>query len=194
VIALVVRAESRQARDDVEGAKQALEKATELAPQLAVAHLQLGVLYEQAGDVRRALPRYERVVELQPNNVIALNNLAFNIAVHDKAPARAKPYAERALKLVPRDPAVSDTLAWIEYLLGNYAAAARLTATAVKGAPDNADIRLHAAFIYAANQSQASALTELDAALKLNPELAGREDVKELQKTLRPPSSGAGAQ
>ena len=192
-IALVLRGESRQTRDDVAGARQALEEATELAPQLAFAHLQLGILYETANDFTRALMRYERVVELQPNNVIALNNLAYSVAVHEKAPARAKPFAERALKLVPRDPAVSDTLAWIEYLLGNYAAATRLVATAIKGAPDNADIRLHAAFIYAADQSQASALTELDMALKLNPALAGREDVQQLEKKIRPPSPEAGA-
>jgi tetratricopeptide (TPR) repeat protein len=133
------------------------------------------------------------VIELQPNNVSALNNLAYNLAVHDKAPARAKPFAESAIKLVPRDPSISDTLAWIEYLLGNYAAATKLVATAIKGAPDNAEIRLHAAFIYAANQSQASALTELDMALKLNPALAAREDVQQLEKKIRPPSPEAGA-
>jgi uncharacterized protein (TIGR03790 family) len=192
-IALVVQAEGRQARADAAGAQQSFEKATEVAPNLAVAHLQLAILYEQAGDFQRALPRYERVVELQPNNVIALNNLAYNVAVQDKAPARAKPLAERALKLVPRDPAISDTLGWIEYLLGNYAAAARLAATAVKGAPGNADIRLHAAFIYAANQSQASALTELEMALKLNPALGAREDVKELEKKIKPSAPGATA-
>ena len=192
-LALVLRAESRQARDDAAGARQALEQSTELAPELARAHLQLGIIYEQAGDFASAFMRYERVVELQPNNVIALNNLAYHVAVRDKAPARAKPLAERALKLVPRDPAVSDTLAWIEYLLGNYPAATKLVATAIKGAPDNADIRLHAAFIYAAAESQASALTELDMALKLNPELAGREDVQQLEKKIRPPSPEAGA-
>ena len=71
-----------------------------------------------------------------------------------------------------------------EYLLGNHTAAQRLIGVAVKSGADNADVRLHAAFIYAAAQQTESARTELTAALSLNPELAKREDVQQLEQRL----------
>ena len=42
----------------------------------------------------------------------------------------------------------------------------------------------HAAVIYAAVNDQPRAITELDAALKIDPDLATREDVKKLRHEL----------
>ena len=56
-----------------------------------------------------------------------------------------------------------------------------LAAPLVKAAPGNSEIRLHAAFIYAAVNDWTGADRELKAALKLSPELAKRDDVAQLQ-------------
>ena len=121
---------------------------------------------------------------MQPNNALALNNLAYSLAVRDKAPQEAKPLAQRAVAIAPNNPILVDTLAWIEYLLGNHIDAATLITTAVKGAPGAGEVRLHAAFIYAALKDLQNAKTELSAALKIAPDLGKREDVKELQTRL----------
>jgi hypothetical protein len=47
-----------------------------------------------------------------------------------------------------------------------------------------ADMMWHAAVIYAAINDQAKAIAELDAALKIDPDLAKREDVKKLRHQL----------
>jgi Tfp pilus assembly protein PilF len=184
VIALTFLAESRLALGDTAAAQKALEQATEAAPTLSAAQLQLGVLYEQSGARDRAIERYRQVLKSDPKNVIALNNLAYGLAVYLKSPAEGKPLAEKAVALAPNNPTILDTLAWTEYLLGNHVEAARLIRTAARGLPGNAEIRLHAAFIYAAIKQLSAAEAELKAALKLDPNLGKREDVRELQGRL----------
>lgn len=148
------------------------------------AQLQLGLLYEQDGDFTRAAERYRLVLKAQPNSPVALNTLAYGLAVRQKSPEEAKPLAQRAVALAPNDPTVADTLAWIEHLLGNHVEAARLIARAAKGVPRNAEVRLHAAFIYAATTNLSAARAEFDAAIKISPDLANRDDVRQLQARL----------
>lgn len=189
-LALMLSAERREAQGDSAGAKAALEQATALSPTFGDAQLQLALLFERDGEHPRAQERYEAVLAVDPTNLIALNNLAFSVAVHKKAPADAKPFAERAYRLAPSLPTVSDTLAWIEHLLGNQPVALKLIALAVRGAPESADVRLHAAFIYDAAQQPTLAASELKVALTLNPELRTRDDVKELEARLSKSKTG----
>lgn len=187
VARLLVRAEARRIRGDTAGARKALEEASAAAPTLAAPPLQLALFDELAGDYEAATKRYRRVLELQPRNAVALNNLAYNLAVHGKAPQEAKPLAEKAVALTKNNPTIIDTLGWIEYLLGNHATASRLLADAVRRAPINADIRLHAAFALAATRDTAAAAIHLTEALRLDPDLAMRSDVAELRAQLSAP-------
>jgi tetratricopeptide (TPR) repeat protein len=100
-------------------------------------------------ELEAAAGRYAKALALQPNNLEALNNLAYDMAVRQKKPAEALPMARKALMLSKGDPVVMDTVGWIEYLQGNNAEAARLLVQAAKGAPGNAEVRLHAAFALA---------------------------------------------
>jgi len=127
---------------------------------------------------------------LQPENVVALNNLAFALAVRHDAAAEALPLARQAMALAPRVGSVVDTLAWIEHLLGNHEAAASLARQAVQLEPGQAGIRLHAAIIYAALGKSEPAGLELKEALRLDPALEGRDDVRQLREriaALKPP-------
>jgi uncharacterized protein (TIGR03790 family) len=182
---LTLKAETLITRGDRAGARAALEEATQVAPQAAYAHLQLAMLYEVTDQVDQAIDRYRRVVALQPQNAVALNNLAYSLATRRKAAAEALPLAERALATAPQNPALIDTVAWIEHLLGRDEAAARRIAAAVSAAPASADIRLHSAIINAAAGARAVAEKDLQAALKLQPELEGSADVKQLKTRLQ---------
>ena len=59
--------------------------------------------------VARAREAYERALELQPDHVNTLNNLA--MMIRDEDPARAVGLAEQAVDLRPDDPNLRDTLA-----------------------------------------------------------------------------------
>jgi tetratricopeptide (TPR) repeat protein len=78
----------------------------------------LGAARFQAGDVDGALDAYERVLEVEPDSVRALNFIAYTLADEDIDPARALGYAERAVELDPENGFVRDTLGWTYYKLG----------------------------------------------------------------------------
>lgn len=184
VIALLLRSESLAQRSERDGARQALEQAAALAPDSATVHLQLGVFLEQLDDHNGSLAAYRKVIAVQPRNAVALNNLAYGLAVYQKMPAEALPFAQQAVALAPGEPNVTDTLAWIHHLMGNDAEAARLLAAALKLAPASSEIRLHAAVVFAARGAQAVAETELKEALRLNPSLEQSDEVRRLRSRL----------
>ncbi len=115
---LTVKAVTLATMGDSAAARVALEEATRLAPQAAYAQMQLALLYEKDQKFDLAIERYRRVIERQPRNGVALNNLAYSLATRQNAAAEALPLAERAVSTGPQNPAYLDTLAWIEHLLG----------------------------------------------------------------------------
>ena len=185
VVRLVVRAETLIARGDRPGARRALEQAVDLAPNLLRPRELLAGLYTLAGEAALAAEQFRSIVALQPNNPVALNNLAYDVAVREKKPAEALAMARRALALAPRDPTILDTVGWIEFLLGNTAEASKLLVQAAKGAPANPEIRLHSAIALASQGARAAAQAELAEALKLSPALEKQADVQELKARLK---------
>ena len=55
-----------------------------------------------AGEPELAAARYRQVLSLEPDNAVALNNLAYDIAVRQNKPAEALPMARKALSVAPR--------------------------------------------------------------------------------------------
>jgi len=183
-ISAILRAESRLARDDRAGARQALEQATSLDGRLEGAQLWLGQLYEHDGDYDKAIERYRKVLELNRNEISALNNLAYSLAIRRGAVEEALPFAERAYALAPRSAEVADTFGWILHLRGSHARAARLLSDAAKLAPANAEIRLHAAVVYAAIGQIDAAGGALEAAASIDPAVADRSEARQVREAL----------
>lgn len=183
-LALWVRAENHLAQRNPTAARLALEEATRIDPALVGAHMKVAEIYANEENYSAAIARYRTVLELKPDHLVAMNNLAYAIAVHLKNPEEAMSLARRAVVVAKFDGSVLDTLAWIEYLSGDTATASKRVADAVRRKPDNPDIRLHAAIIYAAVGAYRDAKVELAEALRLKPGFAAREDVKELQARL----------
>jgi uncharacterized protein (TIGR03790 family) len=182
---LVVRAEALTAKDDKAGARAALEEATALEPRILAAQMALAQDYEESREYDKAIVRYRLALRVNADDAIALNNLAYLIAVQKDQPADAVGYAERANLLAPGNPAISDTMAWIQHLLGRNDEAAPIMAGAVKAEPANAAFRLHAAVIYAAVGKLDAAAVELKEALRLDPALGTSVEAKDLQSVLR---------
>jgi uncharacterized protein (TIGR03790 family) len=178
---LVARSEVAIANGDRAAGRRLLEEASQLAPKVAGLHLMVADFHTAAGELEAAADRYTKAIALQPNNVAALNNLAYDMAVRQKKLAEALPMARKALMLSKGDPTVLDTVGWIEYLQGNTAEATRLLVQAAKGAPGNAEVRLHTAFALASQGARGAAAAELAEALKLQPSLGERADVQELK-------------
>ena len=116
--------------------------------------------------------------------MIALNNLAYVLATRKSQPAEALPLAQKAFALAKGNPVIADTLGWVHHLLGNQTEASGLLSAAAKALPNNAEIRFHLAAILAATGSLDAARRELAEALRLNPELEKRAEVKALKAKL----------
>jgi tetratricopeptide (TPR) repeat protein len=71
-----------------------------------------------AGDYDGAYSAYERVIERDPQAVVAMNNLAYMLSERLNRPEDALPHAERANELNPDSVEFLDTLGWIRYRLG----------------------------------------------------------------------------
>jgi uncharacterized protein (TIGR03790 family) len=185
-VKLFLRAQSARAQDRPEGEVQALlARAAEAEPRLAAAHLLLASAAESRGDVDEAMARYRAVLAAEPNNILALNNLAWALADRRNAAAEALPLAERAYRLSGQAPVVGDTLGWVRFKLGDAKAAALVLDQAARQEPANIDLLVHAATVHAALNDLVKARTYLESALKADPRAAERADVKALRDKIR---------
>jgi Flp pilus assembly protein TadD len=82
---LLLRAEARTGKGDKPGSMKALEEATAIDPRLSAAHMLLAQSYEEAKDYDKAIERYRTVLGANPNDAVALNNLAYSLAVRKGA-------------------------------------------------------------------------------------------------------------
>jgi uncharacterized protein (TIGR03790 family) len=182
----MLRSEARTAKGDKAGARKALEEATTLDPRLVAAHLQLALGYEEEKEYDKAIGRYRAIVAVDPNDAVALNNLAYALAVRKGQPAGAVEYAERAYRLTGgRSVEIADTLAWVQHLVGRDREALQLLEQVVMAAPAGAEYRLHLAVVYAALGRLAEASTELREAVRLAPELEKSAEVAALRAKLK---------
>ena len=104
-------------------------------PQDAPARVALASYHQADNDIDAANKEYANVLEIDANNLIALNNLAWNIRLNN--PAKALEYINRAVELVPEQPEILDTLAVIQHLNGEHKRALRNVRRALEKTPDN---------------------------------------------------------
>jgi uncharacterized protein (TIGR03790 family) len=160
-------------------------RATALEPRLTFAQMQLAQAAEARNDDEDAIRRYRAIVAVEPDNVAALNNLAYVLADRRNGAKEALPLAERAYRLSGQSAAVADTLGWIHYKLGDAPTAIRYVDRAARLAPTSLEILIHAGMVHAGAKSLSQARTYLQAALKLDPKAADRDDVKALAARIR---------
>lgn len=116
------------------------------------------------GNFAAARAAYQHALELAPDDVEAMNNLA-NALLRLKDPT-ALGVAERALAKAPDNPLVIDTAGWIAFQHGQADRALQLLRNARLRAPANAEIRYHLATVLAKAGRRGEARTELTAALE----------------------------
>ena len=87
-------------------------KKTDVASWMLLAELK-----SQQNDQAGTEDAYRKLLEIQANNPLALNNLA-NLLI-DKDIQQARKLADRALQILPETPAIIDTAAWISHKQGD---------------------------------------------------------------------------
>jgi tetratricopeptide (TPR) repeat protein len=172
--------ESKGNGNDLNGAIEAFRKAKEIDPANYLPVLELALLYNRTGRDEEARKTYEEVIKLQPDNVEALNNLAYIKADNGVDLDQALAYAQRAQQKRPNDPNVIDTLALI-YIHKNLTDdSLRMLRDLVSKTPNNATFHLHLALALYQKGDRPEAKKELETALRNKPNDRDQSRIKEL--------------
>lgn len=111
--AILDKGSTLEMKGDAKGAVAQFEQAVKVAPRFAVAHVKLGAAYQRLKRYDEAEKAYAKALEIQPENVLALNNLAWLAAERRMKLDQALAWARKASDLAPQAPHVSDTLGYV---------------------------------------------------------------------------------
>ena len=134
------------------------------------------------GERPEAKAGYLKVLELEPQNATALNNLAWMLT--DEGDPKGLEYAEQAHRLAPFNPSVLDTLGVAIAKNGNPKRGVTLLRMASTLGPGQPDIRLHLAKALVASGDKVAARKELDELGKLDSSSPVRAEADKLKSTL----------
>jgi tetratricopeptide (TPR) repeat protein len=172
--------ETYRRKGDNADAVTALQKARETLPDNAVVLSTLALVLDSSGRWPEARQAYEATLKLQPNNGVALNNLAFLMAEHSGDLDQALTLAQRAKQLLPNLPEVSDTLGWI-YLKKNLSDnAIDIFRDLTAKVPNQSTYHYHLGMALSQKGDKPNALKQLQDALKNNPAPAEKQKIQEL--------------
>ena len=122
---------------------------------------------------RNDLPQLEKdlraIIAREPDNAMALNALGYTLSDRTTRYAEAKALIQQAYDINPDDPAVLDSLGWVNYRLGNLNEAERLLRQALDRFPDQ-EVAAHLGEVLWANGKQREARQIWAKFLKDNPE------------------------
>ena len=95
--------------DRAQRAMDLYEYVTQQAPQMVEARLGLALMAYHAGQTERAETLYQQVLDASPDNIQALNDLAWIVGVEDGRLEEGLQLADRGLRLAPRNLHLRDT-------------------------------------------------------------------------------------
>lgn len=151
-------------------------------PQDAVFPFYLADRALAARDFPTAEARYRKVIELQPNNALALNNVAW-LLVQQSKPGAVQ-FAEKANQLLPGRPPLMDTLATALAAEKQVPRALELQKQAVERAPDDGSLRMNLAKLYIQAEQKGMARTELEKLERMGRKYPNQDEVGKMLKKL----------
>jgi tetratricopeptide (TPR) repeat protein len=107
-------------QDNIEQAIREVDELIATNDRLPYAYLLKAAYLERKKDEKGAMNNYRKVLDLDENNYVAANNLAWLMGENEINLEEALSLARNARKLNPNNPEIADTLGWIYYKLKNY--------------------------------------------------------------------------
>ena len=155
-----------------------LVNSTKRKPQdigLAVATAQV---LEGAKQWQKAQKAYERVLELDSNNALALNNLAWVLTENGGNIDVALGLAQKAKERQPDSVNITNTIGWIYYKKNSYQTALQYLREAAEKQPQKALYQYHLGMAYLKNDRKQEARKTLERVLQLDPKFSAAEAVR----------------
>lgn len=142
---------------DLAGARTSLERAAQADPKAAEPWARLGMMADEAQQTREARNYYLQALQRDAGHPVALNNLAMLQLKANEDPAQAEAMVRRALKTLPQQAQIHDTLARALVARKQKDGALAAVREAARLAPQDADIQLHLAEIQLLNGDREAA-------------------------------------
>jgi tetratricopeptide (TPR) repeat protein len=124
---------------------------------------------EKADDLVLSEKDLTTLIKQNPNDVMALNALGYTLADRTKRTQEALKLITRALALRPDDPAIIDSMGWVQFRLGNYQKSLELLRKAYKSFRDE-EVAAHLGEVLWVMGKHDEATQILSESLKENPD------------------------
>jgi tetratricopeptide (TPR) repeat protein len=108
----------------------------------------LAFCYDALGLRDKSIRLYESILELEPDNILIMNNLAYVLALQGKELQRAKELAMKAIVAEPANAGYLDTLGWVLFRMADYEHAREILEKAAELDPREAEIVDHLGKVY----------------------------------------------
>jgi tetratricopeptide (TPR) repeat protein len=176
--------ETYRRKGDPKAAIASLTRASELLPDQPVVLGTLALVLDGCGKKEEAERAYRDTLQLDPDNAIAMNNLAFLLAERGEDLDHALGFARRAAELMPEDADMIDTAGWVQMKRKQTDAALGLFAKAWGKAPGNEGYRQHLLLALAGKAERSAAMDELKGLLADESSAANLQKITDLLKSV----------
>jgi tetratricopeptide (TPR) repeat protein len=157
--------------------------------------MQLAAIQQQLKNYPAARDAYEQLLDVSPNSVAALNDLAVLYSEQFGDPGKALDFAKKARDLAPNLPQVADTLGWVLFRKGDYGSALPLLQEAAGKASAAGEVEFHLGMTHYMLGQEEPARAALQKAVDAAVDFPGKEDARARLALLaiKPDGAGAGA-
>ena len=169
---------AQSARGAVDEALRTYLEGSKTNPKEVAFYLLSGSIYESKQDWEHAKQQYQKTLEIQPDNPLASNNLAYVLLEHGGNVDVAFAMAQTARRLLPDNPYSADTMGWAFYHKHIYTSAINMFQEAVQKEPESALFNFHLGLAYARNGQAALARQQLDRVLKVSPDFPNLDQLR----------------
>ena len=140
----------------------------------------LGAAYQNMQQHQNAITSYEKVLKIQPDNIVALNNLAWLYSLENNPKSLA--LAEKAYAVNSNDAGIQDTYGWVLVQQGQAAKGRLILEQAIKALPAVAEVQYHYAVSLLKSGSEAEGRSMLEQLLVSGQAFEGRSEAEQLLK------------
>jgi tetratricopeptide (TPR) repeat protein len=132
-----------KSQDHIDEAISTLTRSLKLIPNNPILLYDRAMLYESQDQIDEAEKDLKQVIKDDPENFEALNALGYTLADNDVKLDEAYEYIKKAIELSPDDPAIIDSLGWVQYKLGKYAEAEINFNKAIESNINDSELYIH---------------------------------------------------
>jgi tetratricopeptide (TPR) repeat protein len=172
--ALVKLGKVQIAEDSADQALATYQQSIKDNPREITFYVLAGELYEAKSDWSNAKSMYQQALNIQPDNPLASNNLAYVMLQQGGNVDVALSMAQNARRGMPDSASAADTLGWAYYHKGVYQSAIDLFQESLRlnekhGGADDPTVHYHLGMAYEKSNQLKQAREQLERALKISP-------------------------